>query len=388
MQNWLFILVNIAVAAFVGGVTNHLAIKMLFHPREEIRIGGRKLPFTPGLIPKRKEEIAESLGNVVSDYLVTSEGLQEMIRKPLFRSKTEETVNRKLKSLAESESTLIDIALKIWSPEDWQQLKDRLVVKAQTVAATKAAVIWSEYGLEDKPLKELIPGWSEEKRQRWSEAAAEAVLKELGDTLLSSDGQRLLKEMASAMMDKAGGFLGTMAAIFVDEDKLVQKMTPMLISQLEGEKIRQTIVSVVSGKLEQYGEMPLGNVVQTAVGEPSLAFITRKMEQSIPWATWIERLENIRLTDVITPRLPAIEAALPDLVGKGLRILEEAIPSAMKAVNLPGLVQEQVQKFPVERLEEVILSVSGREFRAITWLGVLLGGFIGLFQSMITLLWR
>lgn len=388
MQNWMYILVNIAVAAFVGGITNHFAIKMLFLPREEIRIGGRKLPFTPGLIPKRKEEIAESLGNVVSDYLVTSEGLQEMIRKPLFRSKAEETVNQKLKSLAESELTLGDIALKIWSPDDWQQLKERLVVKAQTVAATKAAVIWSEYGLEDKPLKELIPGWSEEKRQQWSEAAAEAVLKELGDTLLSSDGQRLLKEMASAMMDKAGGFLGTMAAIFVDEDKLVQKLTPMLISQLEGEKIRQTIVSVVSGKLEQYGEMPLGSVVQTAVGEPGLAFITRKMEQSIPWTTWIERLENIRLTDVITPRLPAIEAALPDLVGKGLRVLEEAIPSAMKAVNLPSLVQEQVQKFPVERLEEVILSVSGREFRAITWLGVLLGGFIGLFQSMITLLWR
>ena len=35
MQNWLFILVNVCVAAFVGGITNHFAIKMLFHPREE-----------------------------------------------------------------------------------------------------------------------------------------------------------------------------------------------------------------------------------------------------------------------------------------------------------------------------------------------------------------
>jgi uncharacterized membrane protein YheB (UPF0754 family) len=60
----------------------------------------------------------------------------------------------------------------------------------------------------------------------------------------------------------------------------------------------------------------------------------------------------------------------------------------MKAVNLPQLVQEQVEKFPIERLEEVILSVSGREFRAITWLGVLLGGIIGLFQSLLTMLWR
>lgn len=388
MQDWLYILINIAVAAFVGGITNHFAIKMLFHPREEIRIGGRKLPFTPGLIPKRKEEIAESLGKVVSDYLVTSEGLQEMIRKPLFRSKAEETVTRKLRSLAESELTLNDLALKIWSLEEWQQLKNRLIGKAQSLATTKATALWSAYGLEEKPLKELIPDWSEEKRRSWSEAAAEAVLKELGDTLLSSDGQRLLKEMASAMMDKAGGFLGTMAAIFVDEDKLVQKLTPMLISQLEGEKIRQTIVSVVSGKLEQYGEMPLGKLVQAAVGETGQAFITRKIEESIPWTTWIEQLESIRLSDLVKPRLATLESALPKWVDKGLRVLEDAVPSAMKAVNLPGLVQEQVEKFPVERLEEVILSVSGREFRAITWLGVLLGGFIGLFQSMITLLWR
>lgn len=388
MPNWLFILVNVVVAAFVGGITNHFAIKMLFHPREEIRIRGRKLPFTPGLIPKRKEEIAESLGKVVSEYLVTSEGLQEMIRKPLFRAKAEDTVNRKLKTLAESDQTLGDLALKMWSSEEWAKLKTRAVLTAQSVTARGAETIWTSYGLEDKPLKELVPGWSEDTRKRWSEAAAEAVLKELGDTLLSSEGQRLLKEMASAMMDKAGGFLGTMAAIFVDEDKLVQKLTPMLIGQLEGEKVRNTIVSIVSSKLEQYGAMSLGSVVQAAAGEPALDFVTRRLEQSIPWEAWIQHLEEIRLTDLITPKLPAIEAALPNLIDKGLGMLGEAVPAAMKAVDLPSLVQEQVQKFPVERLEEVILSVSGREFRAITWLGVLLGGLIGLFQSFITLLWR
>lgn len=388
MPDWLFILVNVGVAAFVGGITNHFAIKMLFHPREEIRIRGWKLPFTPGLIPKRKEEIAESLGKVVSDYLVTSEGLQEMIRKPLFRTKAEDAVNRKLKLLSESEQTLGDLALKLWSPEEWQQLKDRAVLTAQSMTARGVTAVWSDYGLEDKPLKDLIPGWSEKTRQRWSEVAAEALLKELGDTLLSSDGQRLLKEMASAMMDKAGGFLGTMAAIFVDEDKLVQKLTPMLIGQLEGKKVRQTIVSVVSGKLEQYGEMSLGRVVEAAAGELGPGLITRKLEETIPWKAWIERLENVRITDFITPRLPAIEGALPGLIVKGLRMLEDAVPAAMKAVDLPNLVQEQVEKFPVERLEEVILSVSGREFRAITWLGVLLGGLIGMFQSFITLLWR
>jgi uncharacterized membrane protein YheB (UPF0754 family) len=55
---------------------------------------------------------------------------------------------------------------------------------------------------------------------------------------------------------------------------------------------------------------------------------------------------------------------------------------------LPQLVEAQVAKFPIERLEEIILSVSGKEFRAITWLGVLLGGLIGLVQSLVTILFR
>ncbi|MNO04618.1 hypothetical protein D3C81_2257180 [compost metagenome] len=59
----------------------------------------------------------------------------------------------------------------------------------------------------------------------------------------------------------------------------------------------------------------------------------------------------------------------------------------MQAISLPELVKEQVEKFPVERLEEIILNISGSEFRAITWLGALLGGFIGLLQSLFMLMW-
>lgn len=388
MPDWLFILVNICVAAFVGGITNHFAIKMLFHPRSEIRLRGRRLPFTPGLIPKRKEEIAESLGQVVSDYLVTSEGLQEMVRKPEFRIKAETAIRRRLKELAAGDLTLRDAALKIWSAGEWDSLKERAAGASKTFASRKMASLWAEYGMQDKPLKALVPGWSADKRAEWGAAGADLVARELAETLLSSDGQRMLKVMASAMIDKAGGFFGTMAAIFVDEDKLVQKLTPVLIGQLEGERVRATIAELIAGKLEEYGELPFSRLLQAAAGEPALDCVVRKLEETVPWEEWIIRLENARIADWLEPRLPELEEAVPGWVDKGLQLLENAVPSAVKAVNLPSLVQEQVQKFPVERLEQVILSVSGREFRAITWLGVLLGGMIGLFQSMITLIWR
>lgn len=81
-----FIVTSIVVAAVIGGVTNHLAIKMLFHPRRAIKLGNVKLPFTPGIIPKRKDEIARSLGQVVSRYLVTSDGLKQLFMSSAFEA--------------------------------------------------------------------------------------------------------------------------------------------------------------------------------------------------------------------------------------------------------------------------------------------------------------
>jgi len=52
------------------------------------------------------------------------------------------------------------------------------------------------------------------------------------------------------------------------------------------------------------------------------------------------------------------------------------------ALRLEEMVERQVRDFPVERLEAIIVGISGREFRAITWLGALLGGIIGLIQGI------
>ncbi|MCG3084694.1 DUF445 family protein, partial [Anoxybacillus sp. LAT27] len=40
-----------------------------------------------------------------------------------------------------------------------------------------------------------------------------------------------------------------------------------------------------------------------------------------------------------------------------------------------------------ERIEEMIVGISGREFRMITILGFILGGVIGLVQGLLAALW-
>lgn len=384
MPGWLYVIISILVAAFVGGVTNHFAIKMLFHPRKPLYIGKWHVPFTPGLIPKRRDDIAISLGQVVADYLVTSEGLQEVILRPATRDKLEARLLTMLERCDQSEWTLRDAALRVWPEEQWEDLKMRLVEAARVALDQGFQRLWNKYDLDQRLLREVIPGWSEENRRKWSAFVAEAILRTVEDELLSAEGQRMLSKMASGMMDKAGGFLGTMAAIFMDEDKLVQKMTPALMQALRSEEVLDKVTKALEGRMEMYGEKPAVELIEMLTGEAAKTWMESKLA-GIPLASWVEAAEAVKVRSILSPWKQQAISSLPSVSGWMLMLLARSIPGAMQAVQLPKLVQEQVQKFPIERLEDIILSLSGKEFRAITWLGVLLGGVIGLFQSLVML---
>ncbi len=64
-----------------GLFTNRLALYMLFHPYEEVKIGKFRFSFTPGIIPRRKEKIAKSVGDAVGkEVLGEKEILQVLSR--------------------------------------------------------------------------------------------------------------------------------------------------------------------------------------------------------------------------------------------------------------------------------------------------------------------
>ena len=67
------------VGAVIGYFTNYIAVKMLFLPRREIRVFGKRLPFTPGIIPRRKKELARSVGRMVESELLTKDALCGMM---------------------------------------------------------------------------------------------------------------------------------------------------------------------------------------------------------------------------------------------------------------------------------------------------------------------
>lgn len=88
MDNFIVTLLFMAFIRYaIGGVTNHLAIKMLFRPYKAIYIKNWRLPFTPGLIPKRRDELAKQLGLTVVNYLLTPETFRKSFSQRIFKTK-------------------------------------------------------------------------------------------------------------------------------------------------------------------------------------------------------------------------------------------------------------------------------------------------------------
>ena len=86
------------IGALIGYCTNYIAVKMLFRPRHEKYFFGHKVPLTPGAIPKGKARLAKSVGDVISNHLVTSEDIESKALNEETEAAVTERIMKMLKS--------------------------------------------------------------------------------------------------------------------------------------------------------------------------------------------------------------------------------------------------------------------------------------------------
>ncbi|OVE82702.1 hypothetical protein BVY04_00255 [bacterium M21] len=67
------------VGAAIGAVTNQIAIKMLFRPYKPWMVGGVKVPFTPGVIPQQRGQIAKNIAETFESNLLSGEEIHALI---------------------------------------------------------------------------------------------------------------------------------------------------------------------------------------------------------------------------------------------------------------------------------------------------------------------
>ena len=87
------------IAAAIGWGTNYLAVRMLFHPREERRILGLRVQ---GVFPKRQQVLAEKLGQLVARELFSMEDVRKHLKGDEFIKHVTETIEGKVEDFLQN----------------------------------------------------------------------------------------------------------------------------------------------------------------------------------------------------------------------------------------------------------------------------------------------
>lgn len=83
------LLFSTVICAFIGWITNFIAIKMLFHPRTPVQIGSLTIQ---GIFPKRQKALALNLAAVIEGELLSHDDIRAVMQRPEFAARIKDKI--------------------------------------------------------------------------------------------------------------------------------------------------------------------------------------------------------------------------------------------------------------------------------------------------------
>lgn len=379
MDNLFVLILFLAgVGAIVGAATNYMAIKMLFRPYKPIYFMRWRLPLTPGLIPKRRDVLAVQLGKTVSDYLLTP----DTIKKKFLSEEVRKNVLQFAQTKVEQEIFLNDKTLK-----DWIELAG-FGHLPQTVEGKIDVILFNQFEnmkhtLATKKIRELLPEELAGVLDKKIPEAVEQILKKGEDYFLSPEGSMTIKNMVDDFLSSKGS-IGGMIQMFVgDSTSLVGKVQRELVKFLQAPGTNALLTRIFVAEWEKIKDRPAMDFMQDVNFDTIVTDIQNYVKR--------ELAIDERLNKTIHDYWPqgndwAKNDVLPKILDKVFKEAEGKLEDVLKRLNLAEVVREQVDSFPIAKLEELVLGIISRELRLITWLGGIIGGLVGLVQAVIVFL--
>lgn len=372
------ILFMAAVGAIIGSLTNRLAITMLFRPHHAKYIGKWKVPFTPGLIPKRRDELAEQLGRTVAHYLLTPELLREKILTDANAEKMAQFLTEKGRAyIFDSEATLNEWLQRANAtrviPEVEQKIEQWIDMKVIDVEHrltndTIEGVVPERFLLE---VDERIPMWSE------------ALLTRGEQFVQSEEGYEAIQAMLNEFLASKGTFGQMAQMLFGDSDTLVRKFQKEALKFLRAENTSHLLEDFLSNEWyrmkhrrveEVLGDFPWGDV-RTSLKQYAIRALNLEERLDVPlrayWPTGGDWYEH---------------TIVPQVVDYAFVEAEKQFSRVIESFDIEGTVKDQVNSFSLDMLERLVIDIANKELKMITWFGGLLGGTIGIVQGIIVIL--
>lgn len=208
------------IGGVIGYFTNYLAIKMLFRPLKPVYIGKFRLPFTPGIVPRRKDELAGILGDAIVAKFFNSDDLEVIFTSDYLRDAFADSLTD---MLTRKESDLRKVFSEFSDQQGSKRTRERL---EETLCVHIVA----------------------------------AVLRSDLSALISREGGRLARERLGAM-----GKLVDQETILAISVPLAQAIESHLL-----EHGRELIAPLLDEELQTLSQQPIQDLVNEIFGEDHL----------------------------------------------------------------------------------------------------------------------
>ena len=248
-MNVIEILAGPVIGAVIGYFTNYIAVKMLFRPLKPVKIGGRTLPFTPGIIPKGKARLAKALGKAVGERLLTGEDIQKMLLSREMKDTVLDAVVKGIQEVQHSQDSLEDFLEQYMTSEDYEAMRGRL----EEFITEKIS-----QGLENLDVGKII-----------AEEGAKEIKEKFQGTMVSMFlKEDLIKSIAEPIGDKVGEYI---------RENGRDKIRPIVVGEIaaaESRPICQWFESIPLGeeKIRQLTEKIYIRLAEKKAGELSEKF--------------------------------------------------------------------------------------------------------------------
>jgi len=211
-MNLMNVIVPPLIGAIIGYGTNLIAIKMLFRPLKPIYIGKFRIPFTPGVVPRRKDELAGILGGAIVEQFFNADDLEILFTSESFGSAVASGVTAALSNPETKLDFLSAGSTAEGIPLPLQKLKDELCIRIQA-------------------------------------------------SILKSDLEKLIAEQGSRA---AFGRLGSSKAAKILDENIMTLIAPPLAEQIKRhvlENGRSFIMPLIEEELSDLSKEPIANII-------------------------------------------------------------------------------------------------------------------------------
>ncbi|MBM5612141.1 DUF445 domain-containing protein [Listeria seeligeri] len=372
----LFTIILMAViGGFIGAMTNYIAIRMLFRPYNAIYLFKKRLPFTPGLIPKRRDELAEHIGKVVVSHLLTEDAIRARLLDSTLQKEVTETISHMFHEKMTLETTPNELL--------------------ETIGYTNAevrSVDWLRSKLEkelnhffdknqSKRVSDLIPSTLEAELREKLPHVTERITTKMAGFIASEDGKNQIKQMLQNFFADHGK-MGSMARMFINTDTFSEKIQQEGLKLLSQDDTKNLLNGLLTTEWQNFEAKELQELLP-GESQPQLTKqLTAEILQAIPYEKLFNQPVQVMLRNYETV---ITEKIIPFTVERLLDFVAKHSSEMVERLNLANLVETQIATFSLPEIEKLVIEISGRELKMITYLGGVLGGFIGIVQGVLAI---